>query len=205
MRPPSGGRRAESAASTDPERSGPAPSLPRLPVRTRYVELTPEERADLEKERYRVTSPGRAITAEPVAEGRVDDGSIWRLYGGPDPARGICFALSELSRDRQEYGGSGSCRRDEFSVEGSSHGGRPTFEIYGFGDYRGHALLVSSSDGRVATLPVARDKRLERAFFIGHFECGAEVVEVRLLDHEGATLAVQSIDFSRALCREPAS
>ena len=204
--PQNGERRDESVSgsSDGPEAftSPPPAPGPTLPVRTRYVELTADERADLDEYRDRATSPGRAVSADTVAEGRVDDGSIWRLYGGPDPVRGICFSVSQLSRDRQSYGGAGDCSASEFAVQASHHGQEGVFKVYGFGDARGHSLVASTSDGRTAALPVALDSRLGRAFFMGHFDCGVPLTELRLLDRSGAVLASHDIDFSDSICPE---
>lgn len=180
--PPTGDLAGPAAPpASDPGGERPTP----IQIFSKYDKLTPEE--------------GRYVEAgppfEPVVEGRLVDGSVWRLSAYERPTGEICSERNQWNPERGSGGGGGGdCRnKKEWDFGGGGSGDR-YMAVNGFAPLNAATFRIVAKNATEASVPGAFHSKMAVTFFLGYIGCdGPDVARLEALDANGRVLGTYEV------------
>jgi len=176
----------ESGFPVPPEHRSGAERKRELEIHSWYDQLSPEE--------------DRRVASEPpfnsVVEGRLVDGSYWRLSAYERPTGEIRTERRQISPNGTGGGGCSDYKRTTQWAWGLGGRGTRYMSLDGFAYLEAETIRLVAKDARTATVPGAFRPDMGVSFFLAYVECGGpdwERLEAR--DGTGAVLSTYEFDY----------
>lgn len=178
---------ADAPDATTPRPSGkPAPAP--LKLHGTYEQLKPEEQ--------------RMVTSDPpyesAVEGRLVDGSFWRLSAYKQPTGGICFESNQWDPRTRSGGGGGAgqtdCKGSSQWNWGMTASGDRYVGLVGYAPVDAHEIELVTKDGGKGRVGGVFKTAMGVSFFVAWLECGGRDLDrVDALDRNGKVLSTLSL------------
>ena len=187
LAPAESSQRVDNAPGATAPRPTAAPGAAPWKLHGTYEQLKPQE------QRMVASDP----PYEPMVEGRLVDGSFWRMSAYQQPTGGICFESRQWDPETNSGGGGGAgqtdCKGDSEWDWGMTASGERYVGIVGYAPVEAHEIEFVTRDGRTDRVGGVFKSAMGVSFFTAWVECGGPDLErLDALDRNGKTISTLS-------------